>query len=271
MTTKEFHRLVIQTRGIQENNHFFTSLFEHRVGINDEDFLVVLEAVEKEEGNKFFEETLLRVLKLYNAGDIYSCYFTSYRYSDGKIVGGGRGRCVQYSHAIGFVPVKYSLTAEQVNSFPAWFDHYFPKLFASSRNDVYKAMLRTYDTSYLLGIGESEYIMLFSILEMIFGTGNTEITYQISRGTALLLSDTSDEMESIYKQMKKLYTARSKYVHNGTHIPIDCLYQLREIVRKILVKLVDLDYHTQEKSVDELRTKILLGGYHSFTSIHREE
>ena len=76
MTTKEFHRLVIQTRGIQENNHFFTSLFEHRVGINDEDFLVVLEAVEKEEGNKFFEETLLRVLKLYNAGDIYSCYFS---------------------------------------------------------------------------------------------------------------------------------------------------------------------------------------------------
>lgn len=271
MTVKEFHTLVIQTRGIQENNHFIVSLFAHHISVNDDDELVVLEAVEKDDDRNFFEDQLLKMLKLYNAGDIYSCYFISYRYKEGKIVNGGRGTVLMYTHAIGFVPAKYSLTAEQSDHFPEWFDQYFPKLFASERNDVYKAMLQTYDNSYLLGIGESEYIMLFSILEMLFGTGNTEITYQISRGTALLLSNSSDEMETVYKQMKKLYTARSKYVHNGVKIPTESLYQLREIVRQVLVILVDLNYHTNVKSFDELRTKILLGGYHSFTNKEKEE
>lgn len=271
MPVKEFHNLVIKTRGIQESNHFFVSLFAHHIGVNEDDELIVLEAVEKNDECKFFEDQLIKMLKLYNSGDIYSCYFISYRFKEGKIVNGGRGTVLMYTHAIGFLPSKYSLTEDQSNYFPEWFDQYFPKLFTSDRNDVYKAMIRTYDSSYLLGIGESEYIMLFSILEMLFGTGNTEITYQISRGTALLLSNSADEMETVYKQMKKLYTARSKYVHSGAKIPIESLYQLREIVRRVLVTLVDLDYHTKAKSFDELRTKILLGGYHSFTDEKKEE
>ena len=131
-------------------------------------------------------------------------------------------------------------------------------------------MRRTYDKSYFIGVTELEYIMLFSTLEMIFGSGNSEITYQIARGTSLLLSATSDEMSEVYKQIKKLYHVRSKYVHNGTKIPMESLFQLREIVRRVLIKLVDLGYHVEGKSFDELRTKILLGGYHTFADTEKE-
>ena len=126
-----------------------------------------------------------------------------------------------------------------------------------------------YDTSYLIGICELEYIMLFSILEMLLGSGNSEITYQISRGTALLLSNTSEEMHAIYKRMKKLYTARSKYVHSGPEISCDCLFELREYVRKVLVKVAELEYHTNDKKFDDLRDEILLGGYRLFVNTER--
>ena len=71
--------------------------------------------------------------------------------------------------------------------------------------------------------------------------------------------------------MKKLYTVRSKYVHNGADVPLQSLHQLREIVRRVLIKLVDLGYHAEGKSFDELRTKILLGGYHTFVDTEKEQ
>ena len=94
---------------------------------------------------------------------------------------------------------------------------------------------------------------------------------KISRGTALLLSNTADEMLLMYKQMKKLYTARSKYVHSGKPVEHEQLFTLREIVRKVLLRIADLGYHTKEKTFDELREKILLGGYHSFDNIEKGE
>lgn len=271
MTVSEFHSLVIQTRSIRENNHFFYSLLAHHISVNEDDELIVLEAVETDDKLSLIEAVLLPMLKLYNSGDIYSCYFISYRYVEGRIVNGGRAIMVKYAHAIGYIPTKFGLTEDQFDHFPKWFDQYFPKLYRSEQNNSYRAMLRTYDSSYLLGVEELEYIMLFSILEMLFGTGNTEITYQISRGTALLLSSSSSEMKTIFQQMKKLYTARSKYVHNGTNISIENLFELREIVRRVLIKLVDLNYHTKEKSFDDLRTKIMLGGYYSFADEKKEE
>lgn len=103
--------------------------------------------------------------------------------------------------------------------------------------------------------------MLFSILEMIFGSGHSEITYQISRGTALLLSSNSDDMENLYKRMKKLYGERSQYVHSGTKIKIECLYELRDIVRRVLIVLIDLEYHKQGASFKDLQREIMLGGF----------
>ncbi len=271
MTVEDFYGLVIQTLGIQERNNFYNALISHRISIISENKLIILEIVEKEDRPRIFGESLLKMLKLYNSGDIYYCYFNSYRCKDGRISYGGVGKVIQYTHAIGGIPSKYSITESQLLGFPEWFDRYIHEIKPSELNDVYKAMLRAYDTSYLIGIGESEFIMLFSILEMIFGSGKTEITYQISRGTALLLSSNSDEMNTIYKRMKKLYNVRSSYVHDGKPVPIERLLELREIVRRVLIMLIDLNYHKKEKSFDDFRTSILLGGYHSFADKGEEK
>lgn len=266
MTVREFCSLVLHIRGIQEHNHFYISLFEHQVSTNDEDEIIVLEAVEPDSHPLMFEDDVLAALRLFKAEDIYSCYFDSYRFVDGKIVGGGRAKTILYEHSIDHLPIRYSLTSDEKEQFPAWFDAYFPNFSPSKQNKSYKSMLKAYHTSYLVGVVELEFIMLFSILEMIFGSGHSEITYQISRGTALLLSEKSAEMESVYKRMKKLYGVRSKYVHGGEKVDPDFLYELRDIVRKILIKLIDLNYHIEDASFDDLRNKILLSGYNAFST-----
>ena len=266
MTFNELYSIITQTLGIQERNHFIISLFEHYIHQRDDEEIVVLESIEQGDKREWFELDFIEMLKLYHSGDIYCCYYTSYKYKAGRIISGGKIINVTYAHAIGTIPCPYSLTDSEKTGFPQWFAYFYPQTRTKICNDSFKSMLKMYDRSYLIGITESEYIMLFSILEMIFGSGHSEITYQISRGTALLLSQSSDEMNTIYKQMKKLYTVRSKYVHNGTKVPLERLYELREMVRKVLIRLVVIGYHAKDKSFDELRDEILLAGYHNFAN-----
>ena len=59
---------------------------------------------------------------------------------------------------------------------------------------------------------------------MLFGAPNGELTYRISRGTALFLSSDRDEMKTIHSQVKKLYNLRSKYVHEGKNVEWEKLF-----------------------------------------------
>lgn len=273
MTFDELLSLVIKIHGEVALNHVVVSLSEHQLIKNDSN-LVVLEIVEKADNNgktiDFYEKYFLQMMRLFKAEDIYTCYFTTYSSEKGNITSQGFVHKLEYKHAITFQPPRYAMDDFEKDCFPKWFDKYVLTCFHTKRNPKFENMLNSYDKSYLIGIPELEFIMLFSVLEMTFGSGRTEITYQISRGTALLLSSSSKEMEEIYRKMKKLYTVRSKYVHNGEKVPIESLYELREIVRKVLIKLVDLGYHTDDKKFDELRKKILLGGYPTFENTEKE-
>jgi hypothetical protein len=95
---------------------------------------------------------------------------------------------------------------------------------------------------------------------MIFANSNTEIAYQIARGVSLLLSNNRTEMDTNFKRIKKLYGARSKYVHAGTSIQKEDLFDLREYVRKIIIKLVDMGYHDKAQAFDNLRDTLLYSG-----------
>ena len=202
----DLREIALSVYGLAENNNFHRSLFDHfqpsiacdeTINVDDCD-LVVLETICMEGWDSFDLDFILKALKLYHAADIYSCYTINYRLVEGKIRFGGLGRTKKYVHAVGLIKPFYSLTEMEKAAFPKWYASVFPKLIQQNRNDSFSAMIRMYDTSYLIGICESEYIMLFSILEMLIGSGNSEITYQISRGTALLLSNSAEEMHDIY-------------------------------------------------------------------------
>lgn len=271
MAFQDLLDLEIKIHGREILIHLTTAITERQL-MRDNSDLIVLELAEYSEGGiDFYENYLLEIMKLFKAEDIYSCYRTAYKVQNGDIVSEGFGYKVEYKHAIDFCPPRYHLEQREKDYFPIWFDTQIQHLFLKEQNEKFSNMLNVYDKSYLIGIAELEYIMLFSVLEMIFGVGNSEITYQISRGTALLLSITADEMGQNYREMKKLYNIRSKYVHSGAKISWDSLHKLREIVRKVLMKLVELGYYTNEKTFEELQSNVLLGGFHSFSNGEKEE
>lgn len=265
MTFVELGNIVLGTYGRDAYLQMLTSVAEGKYILDNND-LIVLEIADFSGGQiDSYDQHIFTLMKLFKAEDIFSCYSIIYSCQEGRLINQGFVHKIEYKHAVVPCQPRYIMNDEEKNYFPAWFDKYIPELFSIELNTQFKDMLHSYDKSYLIGIPEMEFIMLFSILEMTFGVGNTEITYQISRGTALLLSKNADEMSQLYKHMKKLYSERSKYVHSGEKVKPESLFELRDIVRRVLIKLIDLGYHCKGSSFDELRNKILLGGFYSFT------
>lgn len=203
----------------------------------------------------FFES-----VKLFKSIDLYFCYFMNYKVDENHLKWGGIGETTGYPHSLGFNKCKFSMTEKEKNAFPEWFEQYKPFSFATEANEQFKKALRTYKFSYYIGFPELEFVMLFTVFEMIFANSNGEIAYQIARGVSLLLSNTPDEMDANFHRVKKLYTARSRYVHAGISIQKEDLFELREFVRKIILKLIDMGYHQNGLTFEKLRSKILCSG-----------
>ena len=158
-----------------------------------------------------------------------------------------------------FIQPEYNFTFDDKHDFPVWFEDYYPRV-AGMRNTFLNQILITYDRSYLLGMIEPQFVMLMTILESVFGSGNSEITYQVSRGIALVLSKSENEMKAIYAEMKKLYDVRSKYVHRGKEIDCRDLFLLRELIRRLMLKLIDLGYNQEDSNLQQLRDQITYSG-----------
>ena len=183
----------------------------------------------------------------------------NYTVDENHLKAGGIGETTGYQHSLGFNKCKFGMTEEEKNAFPEWFEQYKPFSLATEANEQFQKALRTYKFSYYIGFPELEFVMLFTILEMLF-SGHSDITYQISRGTALLLSNTADEMKINTQRVKNLYNKRSRYVHDGSSIDHEDLFELREIVRNTILKLIELGYHKKDQSFKNLKNKILCSG-----------
>lgn len=261
----ELDNIVHETYGIAEKNRFLNSVLDHYrtprvpgrvLNLSDCD-LVVLETVCESPSDYFATDMVLRALKLYNGADIYSCYSINYRFENGRICYGGLGETVKYRHAIGFIEPHYALTEEKKTTFPEWYSTVFIKTFQTDCNESYRAMVNRYDISYMIGICEAEYVMLFTILETLFGNDLTKITSNIAKGTSKLLGVSSKDKGNIRNQMYRLYDVRSRYVHDGNNVPQESLFELREIVRRVLVEICNRGYHTKDKDWNELRDILL--------------
>lgn len=261
----ELDSLVQKVYGFAEKNLFSKSVTDYyhittahgeMVYLSDCD-LVVLETVCNDSFDSVATQYILRALKLYHSADIFSCYSMNYRFQDGKIRFGGHGSVTQYRHAVGLVTPQYVLTEKQKNDFPEWYSSVFMKMMKSKCSSGYRAMLGRYDLSYMLGICDAEYVMLFTTLETLFGTDLDKITSHIAKGTSVLLGGSAKEKRAIRNQMYQLYEVRSRYVHDGKNVPKESLVQLREIVRRVLVEICNRGYHTKDKNLNELRDMLL--------------
>lgn len=75
--------------------------------------------------------------------------------------------------------------------------------------------------------------------EVLFNDGAQELRYRISRGIAVLLSQTANEGKEIFRTMRKLYDKRSLLVHTGTasDLGMEDVRLLRGLVRRAIVRL----------------------------------
>ena len=100
--------------------------------------------------------------------------------------------------------------------------------------------------------------MLFTILEMLFGKDRAKIQSNIAKGTSKLIEKTAKKKSELRNKMIQLYDTRSRFVHQGKNVPQEELFELREIVRKVLVEVCNRGYHSKDKSLEELRDELLL-------------
>lgn len=265
MRYSELKEIVIETRGIYGLGRFEHSLLWNGISIIDDDEVLVLEYVCQNTSPQQVYTSFFDMLRLFKAEAIFGCDFTSYKYQDGYVRSGGWGMTNVFNFSHSFIGKEYSLTSEEKDKFTMWYLKTMPTINNCITNNVFGNMLLSYQRSYMIGLPSLSFIMLFSILEMVFGSGHTEITYQISRGTALLLTHSKDEMNDMFKEMKRLYAIRSRYVHQGDNIDTNSVLKLRNIVRLVLLRLIDLGYNNKERLFSELQSEILLGGSYIFT------
>ena len=112
----------------------------------------------------------------------------------------------------------------------------------------------------LLDDSSQSFIMLTIVLEMLFGS-TAELTYRISRGVGIFLSNNREEMRKIVISVKRLYNLRSKYVHEGKHIPWDELFELREIVRKTIVLMYEREMYSPKFNFKNFSEESTYDGY----------
>ena len=248
-----FHKAITSRLFPTETNQKLTSTPQ-----NMDDITIIV--LEETQATSFTAIHFFEAVKLFKSIDLYFCYFMNYKVDKNRLKWGGIGETTGYQHSLGFNKCKFSMTEEEKNTFADWFKQYKPFSLATETNEQFQKALRTYKFSYYIGLPDLEFIMLFTVFEMIFANSNTEISYQIARGVSLLLSNTSEEMNACFNRIKKLYTARSKYVHTGTSIKKEDLFELRELVRKIILKLIDMGYHQNNLTFDNLRNRILCSG-----------
>lgn len=260
MSYNDFYTLINHTTKGRGLGLLESKLFEHEIDFYNDKELLIQEFIPV--NGVFIEHSRFPImLQLYKSLDFYSCYKTTYNFDGtnlkfgGDLIIGG-----YYTHAfVEFKQPKYHLSDEDKVLFPQWYEKYSPQIFGD-KNPVFQQILRTYEDSYLVGKLAPQYIMLFTVLEALFGTGNSEITYQVSRGLALLLSKTETEMKGIFTTVKRLYNSRSKYVHSGKDIEQEDLFTLRELTRQLVLKLIDLGYNLPGADFSKLRDQITYSG-----------
>lgn len=121
--------------------------------------------------------------------------------------------------------------------------------------DLIRRMVELWLTSRRTPYFDVKFILHVTILEM-FIDGNAELNYRLSRNIAIFLGATKENSEEIYKNMRKLYNARSKYLHNGEeNRDIQNEINAQHYARALIVKLITFSAEFNS-SIKDIRSEI---------------
>lgn len=118
-----------------------------------------------------------------------------------------------------------------------------------------------FELSYLTPTSNLTFLSLMISMEILFNPGEQELSHRISRNAAVLLGKDFNESETIFNDIKKLYTKRSNIVH-GTiarekkTVNNEDVVKLRNYVRESIKEI-----NIKGKSRDELLEFLNSHGY----------
>lgn len=191
----------------------------------------------------------INILRLFNDGDIKCAFEFYYREHDGEII--QESFCEHANTSRNMIFSLFNYDYASINNF--------------IRNNVIESLPKyiqfafsNYEKSYFTNHNEFDFLALMIALEAIFNDAKSELTMRVSRGCAVLLTDNESDATVLFKQVKHFYEKRSKLVHTGdtsTITPAD-VHELRFIVRRALVKVIELNLPKQELSM-----KLIMKGF----------
>lgn len=88
-----------------------------------------------------------------------------------------------------------------------------------------------------IGVG---FLQLMIAMEVLLNPSDHELRYRVSRNTAVLLGQDSDQGQVIFKEMQGLYDRRSKLVHTGdkSKVTRTDVLRLRQYVRETIKEMM---------------------------------
>lgn len=125
-----------------------------------------------------------------------------------------------------------------------------------------------YLTSFRTATQAEAYLDLCICLESII-EGNFELSYRIKHHLALLCSDNIESAETIFKNLNKIYTLRSKIIHGETYKQSkinEYLPYLRYLVSRMIIEVVLLNV-SDRTSLDNILT---FAGFHKKPDLTRD-
>ena len=194
-----------------------------------------------------FEQELIRKLRLFKRGDIYSPGSFTILDKERKVFHFGYSSFQRVTNW-----KAYEIEDSELNSLE---NHLDKNLNSNKLTEIAETY---FHNSYEVNDYKVKFINLMTALESLFNSSNNQISQVLSRHLAVLISEDKLSFQENYVRIKKLYGIRSKLVHGQTlelKEEIENLVdELYELTRISLIKCLELEL-TKAEFFKELNSK----------------
>lgn len=106
----------------------------------------------------------------------------------------------------------------------------------------------TFQESYEVNNSNLSFLLNMIGIEVLLNPGGTELTYKVSRNTAILLGKDRDHANEVFNNMRHLYRIRSNLVHGNRRVRVELsdLLLLRNYLRESIKEINVLNLKKEE-------------------------
>jgi len=194
--------------------------------------------------NKFILK-IFRLLRLYTDGDIRIPMDYTYFEYHGKL----RSNVTRFTTAY-VSRAKFHLSEKDIDELNAFLNIQLPLT-----PSFLELAFKNYERSYEIRNLALAFLSLMISLEILYNPGEGEISYRIRRNCAVLLGNSKNKSDDIFKDILRIYKIRSAIVHSGVTSKCDdeLVKTVRHYIRESIKKMIQLG-EKKEKILSKINT-----------------